>query len=93
MFRAFDCPTGNIQGGVICAAFHGRSADIIAHAALWRHYEESEDWARRMLVSDLRQLVAAAAFFGVTTKNVKEEMKDFVKWFNEKEQKPCKIKK
>lgn len=69
----------------LCAVFHSRAGDIMAHAALWRHYEESEKWARQMLVSDLRRLVAAAAFLGITTKNVKDEMKYLVEWFNEKE--------
>ena len=69
----------------LCAAFHNHAAEIVAHAALWRFYEGYEDWARSLLVSDLRQLVAAAAFLGVTTKNVKDEMKDYVEWFNEKQ--------
>lgn len=65
----------------LCAAIHNHASDLISHAALWRHYEECEEWAREMLVSDLRFLVAAAAFLGVTTVNVKDEMKRIVKCF------------
>lgn len=69
----------------ICAVLHSRASSIIANSALWCHYEEHEEWARKMLVSNLRYVVAAAAFLGVTTKNVKDEMEYLVSWFNEKE--------
>lgn len=69
----------------ICAVLHNHASNIIADAALWRHYEEHEEWAREMLVSNLRYVVAAAAFLGVTTKNVNDEMEYLVSWFNEKE--------
>lgn len=69
----------------ICAVLHNHASEIIADAALWRHYEESEEWARKMLVYNLRHVVAAAAFLGVTTKNVKDEMESLVSFFNEKE--------
>lgn len=69
----------------ICAVLHNHASEIIATAALWRHYEEHEKWARQNLVSNLRYVVAAAAFLGVTTKNVKEEMEYLVNFFNEKE--------
>lgn len=71
----------------ICAALHNHASEIIEHAGLWRHYEQSEAWARKMLIDDLRYLVAAAAFLGITTKNVKYEMKSFVTWFNKEKSK------
>ena len=69
----------------IYAVLNNHASNIIADAALWRHYEEQEEWAREMLVSNLRYVVAAAAFLGVTTKNVKDEMGYLVSWFNKKE--------
>lgn len=69
----------------ICAVLHNHASNIIKDSALWRHYEKQEEWAREMLVSDLRYIVAAAAFLGVTTKNVKDEMGYLVSFFNEKE--------
>ena len=65
----------------LCAVFHNHASHIIADTALWRHYEECEEWGREMLIDDLRYLVAAAAFLGVTTENVKDEMKHIVKGF------------
>lgn len=67
----------------ICAVLHNHASEIIADAALWRHYEEHEKWARSTLITNLRYIVAAAAFLGVTTKNVKDEMEYLVSFFNE----------
>lgn len=69
----------------LCAHLQNAGGDLIANAALLRHYEESQAWAKSLVIDDLRKIVAAAAFFGVTTKNVKDEMEYFVNWFNEKE--------
>jgi hypothetical protein len=79
----------------LCAVLDNAAGDLIANAALLRHYDECQEWAKSMVINNLWTIVAAAAFFGVTTKNkkVKDEMKRLVEWFNDKEQKPCKTKK
>jgi hypothetical protein len=69
----------------LCAVLHNHASNIIGDSALWRHYEEQEEWSREMLVSNLRYIVAAAAFLGVTTKNVKKEIEYLVSFFNDKE--------
>lgn len=69
----------------LCASLHNAAGDLIANASLLRHYDECQKLAENMVIHNLREIVAAAAFFGVTTKNkkVKDEMKRFVEWFNE----------
>lgn len=69
----------------LCAFLHNAAGDLIANASLLCHYDECQKWAENMVIRNLREIVAAAAFFGVTTKNkkVKDEMKRFVEWFNE----------
>jgi hypothetical protein len=62
---------------------HNSAADLIADVSLLRHYEESQEWAKNMVIGNLKKIVAAATFFGVTTSNVKDEKEDFIKWFNE----------
>lgn len=69
----------------LCAAMDNAAAALIAHAALLRHYDECQKWAKDIVINDLRKIVAAAAFFGVTTNNVKDEKKRLIEWFNEKE--------
>lgn len=66
----------------LCAAIRNDASNLIAYSSLLRHHE-SQDWAKMLLIGKLREIVAAAAFFGVTTKDVKYEMKKFVEWFNE----------
>lgn len=73
------------ERNILCAVMKNAAADIIADAALLRHYEECQGWAKEIIVNDLRRIVAAAAFFGVTTDNVKDEKECLVKWFNDKE--------
>lgn len=69
----------------LCASLHNSASDLIENASLLRHYDECQKWAENMVIRNLLEIVAAAAFFGVTTKNkkVKDEMKRFVEWFNE----------
>lgn len=69
----------------LCAVMDNAAGNLIANAALLRHYDERQKWAKDMVINDLRKIVAAAAFFGVTTNNVKYEKKYLIEWFNEKE--------
>lgn len=74
----------NDKRNKLCASLDNAAADLIADAALLRHYDECQKWAKNMVIDDLRRIVAAAAFFGVTTKNVKDEQERLIKWFNDK---------
>lgn len=69
----------------LCASLHNAAGDLIANVSLLRHYEECNKWAEDLVINNLREIVAAAAFFGITTDNVKDEKERLVKWFNGKE--------
>lgn len=68
----------------ICAVLHNRASQIIADSALWL-CEEHGEYQKTQLATNLRYVVAAAAFLGVTTKNVSSEIKYLVSFFREKE--------
>ena len=74
-----------IKRDCLCATLHTNAASIIANAQILRHCESEQDFARQLLEMDLRAVVAAASFFGVTTEGVGSEINDLEKWFKMQE--------